>query len=99
MCEQCEGFNVREPVMEIYRFRDLVRQLDNLIQRLVFILIEGRDLWPRIASWNGPQPDCAQFQFECSICRSVFVLGADFYRGRASWELLIDRQVHQQHPM
>jgi hypothetical protein len=99
MCEQCKGFNEREPRMEIYRFRDLVRQLDGLLHGLVFILVAGRDIWPQFALQNGERWETARFRFECSICRSVFQLDADLYRGWASWELLADRRESQPDPM
>jgi hypothetical protein len=95
MCDNCQGYEKFEPIEHIYQYQNLMRQIDDLIADRRLILTTDLDLWRNLLSDpRGSRPDVVVHSLECPWCRSIFELGADFYHGRASWRLTLDRAIN-----
>ena len=90
MCERCDGFSERIRVNSGYEYRDLIRQLIELVQRNTFKLISGTCSLEEIqnsSTWPG---DAIRHIFECSHCSRRFQLGVEAWHGSGgSWEMVI----------
>ena len=94
MCDNCQGFEKFEPIEHVYQYQNLMRQIDDLIADRRFILTSDLNLWRNLLSDPlGSGHDIVFHSLECPWCRSIFELFADFYHGRASWRLAVDKAI------
>ncbi len=90
MCDRCNGFSERFRVNTGYEYRELIRQLHELLQRNTFKLIRGTcslEEVLRSQTWPG---DSISHLFECTQCSRRFELDVDTYHGSGgAWEMVI----------
>src|SRR5579862_7613429 len=94
MCDNCQGFEKFEPIEHVYQYENLMRQIDDLMAEGRFILTSDINLWRNhLSNAPGWRHDVMVHTLECPWCRSIFELGADFYHGRASWRLTVNKAI------
>ena len=85
MCH-CDGFTERQNFPTLREYRDVVRQLIELVVSGRFLLVEAS--CPLEEMLSEPLPgDVVSHDFECADCGRRFHLFADTYHGRAGWRL------------
>ena len=83
-CSKCVGFSQRLTIDTPSEYREIVRQLIELVEHGTFLLtradcpLEGilRPSWP---------DDIVVHEFQCFVCGRKFMLSADTYHGNAGW--------------
>jgi hypothetical protein len=85
MCPKCQGFAERTNFREPWEYRDLARQLIEIVGHGTFRIVKAscplEDLFK--SPWPG---DVLTHEFECFSCGQGFSLSADTYHGHGSWE-------------
>jgi hypothetical protein len=83
-CPRCDGFAQRFNISTIREYRDLARQLIEIVSEGTFLLIHAS--CPLQEVFQTPMPgDSIHHDFQCFACGRKFHLGADTYHGHASW--------------
>ena len=83
-CPKCDGFSQRFNIGSLREYRDIVRQLIEIVNQGTFFLM--RASCPLQDVFNTPVPgDTILHDFQCTACGRAFLLGADTYHGNASW--------------
>jgi hypothetical protein len=86
-CPKCDGFSQRFNIGSLREYRDLVRQLIEIVNQGTFFLT--RASCPLQDVFNTPMPgDSIHHEFQCLMCGRAFHLGADTYHGHASWTIV-----------
>jgi hypothetical protein len=83
-CAKCEGFSQSFNISSMREYRDIVRQLIQIVGEGTFWLVRGS--CPLQEVFNTPMPgDSIHHDFQCLACGRRFHLGADTYHGNAHW--------------
>ncbi len=84
-CTKCAGFSERINFSTPGEYKDVVRQLIEIVDQGIFVLIEAscplRDVFQPV--WPD---DVLAHGFRCAACGRMFDLRADTYHGGASWK-------------
>ena len=85
MCPKCQGFAERMNMGSPREYRDIARQLIEIINQGTFGMVKAscplEDLFK--PQWPG---DIVSHEFECFACGQRFLLFAGTYHGNASWK-------------
>lgn len=83
-CPKCDGFSERLHFNTPWEYRDIVRQLIEVVEQGTFVLIHADCPLRRILepTWPG---DSVGHEFECFVCGRKFQLSADTYHGNVYW--------------
>jgi hypothetical protein len=85
-CSRCDGFLQKFNISSIHEYRDIVRQLIEVVNEGTFFLVHAS--CPLQDVFNTPMPgDIISHDFQCLMCGRAFHLGADTYHGSASWKV------------
>src|SRR5216684_2539964 len=83
-CPKCDGFSQRFNIGSLRDYRDIVRQLIEVVNQGTFFLVHAS--CPLQDVLKTPVPGDSIFhKFQCFACGRTFQLDADTYHGRASW--------------
>jgi hypothetical protein len=83
-CPKCDGFSPRFNISTIREYRDIVRQLIEIVNQGTFLLVHAS--CPLQDMFKTPAPGDSIFHnFQCFACGRTFQLYADTYHGHASW--------------
>ena len=83
-CPKCDGFTERFNIDGIREYRNIVRQLIEIVDQGTFWLMKASCSLQDV--FNTPMPgDIIMHDFQCSTCGRAFHLAADTYHGNASW--------------
>jgi len=84
LCPKCDGFAQRFNISNLREYRDIVRQLIQVVSEGTFLLVGAS--CPLQDVFQTPVPgDSIHHDFQCFACGRKFHLGADTYHGHASW--------------
>jgi hypothetical protein len=85
MCPRCKGFAERMNLREPWEYRDIARQLIEVIDEGPLRLVKGNCPLEDLSKpkWPG---DVLIHEFEWFACGQRFTLAADTYHGHARWE-------------
>jgi hypothetical protein len=87
MCERCDGFCERFRVNSGDEYRDLIRQLIELVQRNTLKLISGTCALEQLLDSSTWPANIIEHLFECS---RRFHLGVETWHGSGGgWEMVI----------
>jgi hypothetical protein len=83
-CKRCEGFSERRNFSHPRDYRDIVRQLMDVIEQGTFVLVKAScPLYELLGPvWPG---DILEHVFECTACGSKYRLMADTWHGSVNW--------------
>ena len=86
-CTKCDGFAQRFNIATIREYRDVVRQLMEIVNEGTFLLVYAScPLQEVFQVFQAAMPgDSIHHDFRCFACGRTFHLGADIYHGHASW--------------
>ena len=83
-CPKCDGFAQRFNISTLREYRDIVRQLIEVVNQGTFFLVHAS--CPLQEVFDTPMPsDSISHDFQCLMCGRLFHLGANTYHGHASW--------------
>lgn len=89
MCSRCDGFLERRRINSAYEYRDLVRQLVEIIQQGTFRLVRGSCALEDILKPKRLPGDLITHIFECTTCSRRFSLEVETYHGSGGdWEVM-----------
>ena len=85
MCPKCKGFAQRMNISSPREYRDIARQLIEICAQGTFRILKASCPLEELfqPTWPG---DVLTHDFECFACGQRFLLSADTYHGRVSWE-------------
>jgi len=89
MCARCDGFLERRRVNSPYEYRDLVRQILEIVEQGTFRVVSGTcPLEEILTSKSGPG-DYIAHVLECTTCSRRFQLSVETYHGSGgAWEVV-----------
>jgi hypothetical protein len=92
-CKQCEGFSKQRNFNHPHEYRDLARQLMEIVEQGTFVMVKAscplRELLGPV--WPG---DVLIHVFECTACRSKYQLFADTWHGSVNWRTTNDEELN-----
>jgi hypothetical protein len=89
MCAKCDGFAEKLNFQHHYEYRDMVRQLIDIVDEGTFSLFKAT--YPLEDVSKSPFPgDSIAHEFQCTARGRKFRLSADTYHARSSWEVIAE---------
>jgi hypothetical protein len=84
-CPRCSGFAERRNFSSPREYRDLARQLIEMVSEGTFRIVSQSCLLEDL--FKSPLPgDTVQHDFACTLCDRRFHLSADTYHGNGGWD-------------
>src|SRR5262249_1404621 len=87
MCSQCHGFCERVKIPDPREYRNLAKQLVELVSSGQFKLLQGTCGLEELFGPTWPS-DVISHEFACSDCGQRFHLSIDSYHGGGDWMTL-----------
>jgi hypothetical protein len=84
ICPQCGGFSQKLNILTAREYRDIARQLIEIVGEGTFLLVRADCPLQEIVEGTWPG-DMLEHEFECFACGRRFALSADTYHGNVSW--------------
>ncbi len=88
MCSRCDGFLETRRVDTPYEYRDLARQILEIVEENTFRLVTGTCPLDEILTARPWPADYVYHVLECTTCSRRFELGVDTYHGRGEWRVM-----------
>ena len=89
MCSRCDGFLERRRVNSPYEYRDLVRQILEVVQQGTLRLVRGTCPLAEIFTSKTWLSDVITHILECTTCFRRFELHVETYHGSGgAWEVI-----------
>jgi hypothetical protein len=89
MCSRCDGFLERRRVNSPYEYRDLVRQILEVVQQSTLRLVRGTCPLEVILTSPTWPSDVITHTLECTTCSRRFKLAVETYHGSGgTWEVM-----------
>ena len=89
MCSRCDGFLERRRVNSPYEYRDLVRQIREIVKEGTFRVVRGTCTLESILTTDDLPEPLIEHVFECTTCLRRFQLAVETYHGSGgSWEVM-----------
>jgi hypothetical protein len=90
MCSRCDGFLERRRVNSLYEYRDLVRQILEVVQQGTFRLASGSCPLEDILTCSIWPSDMVTHILECTTCSRRFRLSVETFHGSGGdWEAMV----------
>ena len=83
-CTKCNGFSQRINIQTPSEYRDIARQLIEIVEQGAFLLVRADCPLQEILEPTLPG-DFVVHEFECFVCGRKFSLSADTYHGNVHW--------------
>lgn len=83
-CPKCSGFSQRLNIHALGEYRDIARQLVEIVEQGNFLLVRADCPLQDILGPTLPG-DFVVHEFECFACGRRFTLAADTWHGSVSW--------------
>ena len=86
-CSRCQGFSERFYLYTPREYRDLARQLIEIVNQGTFLLLHSTYALKDLLGEVFPD-DIISHDFQCTGCGRAFQLSADTYHGNVCWKPL-----------